>query len=99
MQMNAATPMLEKYLRTLFRPDCDYVDGAIVDRNVGEFEHSFTMVLLLQALTQWEANIGIEPLPSVRVKVSASRYGVPDICVVRLEDPFESLPSESRNSS
>jgi hypothetical protein len=32
---------VEEYLATSYRPDCDYVDGAIEERNVGEFDHSF----------------------------------------------------------
>ena len=26
---------VEEYLRTAYRPDCDYVDGIVEDRNVG----------------------------------------------------------------
>ena len=29
-----------EYLRTSYRPDCDFVDGSVEERNVGEFEHS-----------------------------------------------------------
>ena len=31
---------VEEYLRTSYRPDCDYVDGVIEERHVGEWEHS-----------------------------------------------------------
>jgi hypothetical protein len=31
---------VEEYLRTSYRPDCDYVDGEVLDRNVGEHDHS-----------------------------------------------------------
>jgi len=31
---------VEKYLRTSYRPDCDYVDGEVLERNVGEKDHS-----------------------------------------------------------
>ncbi len=27
---------VDEYLRTSYRPDCDYVDGILVERNVGE---------------------------------------------------------------
>ena len=30
---------VEEYLRTSYRPDCDYVDGRVEERNWGEFEH------------------------------------------------------------
>ena len=30
---------VEEYLKTMFRPDVDYVDGYIQKRNLGEFDH------------------------------------------------------------
>jgi hypothetical protein len=32
----------EEYPRTSYRPDCDYVDGEVVERNLGEYEHGST---------------------------------------------------------
>ena len=31
---------VEEYLNTSFHPDCDYVDGRVVERNLGELDHS-----------------------------------------------------------
>jgi hypothetical protein len=31
---------IEEYLRTSYHPDCDYVDGEIQERNLGEREHA-----------------------------------------------------------
>ena len=30
---------VEEYLNTTYRPDVDYVDGEIEERNLGEFDH------------------------------------------------------------
>src|SRR5207244_9205938 len=30
---------VEEYLSTSYRPDCDYIDGVILERNVGESDH------------------------------------------------------------
>ena len=38
--MSAATPLplsIEDYLHTSYSPDCDYVDGELQERNLGEF--------------------------------------------------------------
>ena len=40
---------VREYLSTSYRPDCDYVDGRIEERNVGEFEHALLQTLLGQA--------------------------------------------------
>jgi len=31
---------VEEYLNTSYSPDCDYVDGEVLERNLGEREHS-----------------------------------------------------------
>jgi Uma2 family endonuclease len=31
---------VSEYLSTGYRPDCDYVDGAVVERNLGEYDHA-----------------------------------------------------------
>jgi hypothetical protein len=31
---------VQEYLGTSYRPDCDYVDGEVLERNLGEFEHA-----------------------------------------------------------
>ena len=31
---------VEEYLRTSYRPDRDYVDGEVLERNLGEHDHS-----------------------------------------------------------
>ena len=32
---------VEEYLHTVYRPDCDYVDGVVEERNLGERDHSW----------------------------------------------------------
>jgi Uma2 family endonuclease len=82
---------LEEYLRTSYRPDCDYVDGEVLERNVGEREHSklqreFILYLGTRA-KQW----GIHVFPEQRVQVSARRFRVPDICVVVGPEPEDQI--------
>ncbi len=39
--MAAATQIsVTEYLNTTYRPDRDYVDGGVLERNLGEYEHS-----------------------------------------------------------
>jgi len=32
---------VEEYLRTIYHPDMEYVDGQLVERHVGEYYHSY----------------------------------------------------------
>src|ERR1035438_3525486 len=79
-----------EYLSTSYRPDCDYVDGVVVERNLGEYDHSRlrgeVMVYLHVRRKEW----GIRVFPSARVQVSPTRFRVPDVCVVKGE-PTEQI--------
>jgi Uma2 family endonuclease len=70
---------VEEYLASSYEPDCDYVDGHIEERNVGERTHSRLQGRLIVFLGQIS---GIEILPEMRVQVKPNRFRVPDICVV-----------------
>ena len=37
---------VEEYLKTVYRPDCDFVDGELEERNVGEHDHGYMQILI-----------------------------------------------------
>jgi Uma2 family endonuclease len=78
------------YLSTAYDPDCDYVDGLVIERNVGERDHSRLQGMLLVALQRLENTLGIFVLPEQRDQINSSRYRVPDLCVA-LGDPGEPI--------
>jgi Uma2 family endonuclease len=79
----------EEYLAVSFRPDRELVDGRLVERNVGEYDHS----RLQGALTGWMWGRGrewnIRVLPEQRIQVSANRFRIPDVCVVSRDQVIE----------
>ncbi len=75
--MPVAVPVsLQEYLETSHRPDCDYLDGELLERNVGEWDHSRLQSLLCQFLCSQEREWGILVVPEQRVQVK------PDITVI-----------------
>lgn len=82
---------IEEYLRTRYDPDCEYVDGIIEERNLGEYEHSvmqrFFTVLFAVNRKAWKAEV----FPEYRVQVSPTRFRVPDVTLVRLDTPRQSI--------
>lgn len=73
---------VEEYLATSYRPDCDYVDGEIEERHLGEKEHSILQQALVFLFRLNREAWQIEVFPELRVQVSATRYRVPDVTVV-----------------
>jgi Uma2 family endonuclease len=82
----AAVPVSD-YLETSYRPDCDYLDGQLLQRNVGEWDHSRLQMLVSQYLCSREKQWGIIVAPEQRVQVRTTRYRVPDILVLTGSPP------------
>jgi Uma2 family endonuclease len=84
--MQAALVPVEEYLRTNYDPDREYVDGHIVERNLGERPHSRLQRAFIVHLTSLAEKAGMEVLPEQRVQISAKRYRIPDVTVLPLSD-------------
>ncbi|MGH9598582.1 MAG: Uma2 family endonuclease, partial [Terracidiphilus sp.] len=82
---------LEEYLSTVYEPDCEYDDGVIVERNLGEFEHSFLQTILATLFTTNMDGWGVYGLTEQRVQIAQRKYRVPDVCVLRMDAPAEDI--------
>ena len=80
---------LTEYLNTSYRPDCEYLEGEILERNVGEWDHSRLQVSLAARLGNREKQWGIVVAIAQRVQVQATRFRVPDITVMTTHPPPE----------
>ena len=80
---------VEAYLTTSFEHDCDYVDGVIEERALGEFEHSFLQIALGSIFFNHRQEWGITSLTEQRIRLSATRFRVPDLAVLRAGTPRE----------
>jgi Uma2 family endonuclease len=73
---------LEEYLGTSYRPDREYVDGEIRERNVGKWEHARLQWLLAAWFFAHEKQWGITGSTEQRIRVSEKRVRVPDLVVL-----------------
>ena len=81
-----ATPVLipvSEYLKASYRPDCDYIDGEVVERHLGEIPHSGLQGYLAAIFFNHESEWGLIAFPEQRVQVAATRFRVPDLCAIR----------------
>src|ERR1019366_9939862 len=85
----SATMPEELYLRTVFHPDCDFVDGRIEERNLGEFEHSRVQHMLDRIFGNHEKEWGVVTNPECRLQVATRRYRVPDVMILRRGRKYE----------
>jgi Uma2 family endonuclease len=80
---------VEVYLRSSYEPDAEYVDGEIEERPAGLFDHSSWQGAILAWFSQRDKEWNVCSLPSLRVKVAATRYRVPDVTLLDRSQPKE----------
>jgi Uma2 family endonuclease len=73
---------LAEYLNTNYDPDLEYVDGELVERNVGKWDHGRLITLLGSWFFQHEEEWGIQTASDVRTRVSDTRVRLPDVLIV-----------------
>lgn len=83
-----------EYLRTSYDPDCEYVDGQVVERSVGEYPHSKLQGLLYAYFLRRRKLWNITPIIEQRVQISASQFLIPDICVLSGPEPRTKIVTE-----
>jgi len=79
------------YLSTSYRPDCDYVDGVVLERNLGEKDHSRLQTEIAFYYRSHRKEWGLWGFVELRVQVSATRFRVPDVCLVLGNPPGQIL--------
>lgn len=87
----AALVSVDEYLRTMYRPDRDYVDGEVIERNLGEREHSDLQTELAHIFRNHRRDWKTFAYVEQRVQVSKTRFRVPDVCVCVGEKPTEPI--------
>ena len=90
----ATSVPLDEYLNTSYSPDCEYVDGEIVERNLGEAEHSLLQILLGAWFVNNRKRLGITAYVEQRVQVKARRFRIPDVTVVVGQGPKKGIIKE-----
>jgi Uma2 family endonuclease len=79
--MKVLTPE-EIYLSSSYEPDAEFVDGEIIERPMGEFDHNAWQVALsawfLSHAKEWNIYVASEQ----RTKVTLKNYRVPDVAVM-----------------
>ncbi len=89
--MSSVQTSLAEYLRTSYHPDRDYVDGEVQERNLGEFDHAAIQAFLTAYFFQHRQEWQLHVLPEMRVRISAERVRIPDVCLVKRSQPVEQV--------
>ena len=81
--MQASTLVsVEEYLKSDYQPDCDYVDGVLEERNLGEYNHGRLQGLIFSYLLRDQRTTGTRAVVEQRIQVGPTRFRVPDVVVI-----------------
>jgi Uma2 family endonuclease len=84
---------VDEYLHTTFDgADREYLDGEVVERNLGNKSHGRIQGRLIRQLGAYEERTGLYVIPEVRHRVQETRYRIPDVAVFEGE-PEGEVPS------
>jgi len=75
---------LHEYLSTTYRPDREYVDGEVRERNVGKYEHARIQALLAAWFGNHEQDWKLQVVTEQRVQISKTRVRIPDVALLPL---------------
>lgn len=82
---------IDEYLATTYEPDCDYVDGVIEQRNLGENDHAHLQTVLAVYIGERAREWGVYVVVEQRIRVSPTRFRVPDVCIMVGGRPKEQI--------
>jgi len=85
----------EEYLHSSYEPECELVDGELLERNVGERDHSVLQGEFIFYFASRRKLWGVEVFPSLRIRLAPGHYRVPDLSVYTQpapRDPVFSTP-------
>ncbi|MFN0107120.1 MAG: Uma2 family endonuclease [Bryobacteraceae bacterium] len=93
MSPTTALMSVDEYLRTSYKPACEYRDGILTQKAMPTHKHSQAQfrvnMLIYTHCPNFEAG------PELHVRLSESRYLVPDLAVQRkdrIQDPYPTEP-------
>jgi len=81
---------MQEYLSSNYRPDREFIDGVLLERSLGEYDHARLHTEIAFYFRSRFAQWGLRAMVDQRVQVGANRYRVPDICVIA-RDPREQV--------
>ena len=95
MGMAAGTILIsaEEYLRTTYKPACEYIDGLLRPKPMPTYKHGKMELRACNLIDQ--LNAGFEAVPEQTVRLREGKYLVPDVAVqqiAKLQQPYPSEP-------
>jgi Uma2 family endonuclease len=87
----AALISLDEYLRTSYHPDCDFIEGEVLERNVGKRKHGYAQARVAAWFIQRQQTLRLEAITELRMRVGPNRIRIPDAVFCEMPLPEEEI--------
>src|ERR1051326_158355 len=92
LHMKTATLVSEEeYLGASYEPDREFEDGLLIERNLGEQDHSWLQLALGAYFFNRRKLWNLHAFTEQRVRIREGKYMVPDLCVIIGPRPSERI--------
>jgi Uma2 family endonuclease len=83
-----------EYLTSSYDPDCEYEDGELLERNVGELPHGILQLEFGGFFRDLrKQGCPIRPAVETRIRIAPRKYRIPDVFVYKEPVPHDPIPS------
>lgn len=82
---------VEEYLRTAYQPDCDFIEGELLERNVGMRRHSYAQGEIGSWFDLRKDTLNLQALLALRMRVALGRVRIPDVVICEIPLPDEEV--------
>lgn len=89
--MSTTITPLDYYLHETWDPDREYVNGEILERNMGEKDHAAWQAALMAALREYRPSANIRIYPELRLRTAPGSYRIPDVMAIDRNAPDEQI--------
>lgn len=82
MATTSAPVTVEEYLTMSFEPECEYVDGALIQKAMGTKDHSRLQTRLGHLLYRFEETGLCQVVTEQSLRIRSSAVLIPDVCLL-----------------
>jgi Uma2 family endonuclease len=82
---------VDEYLRTSYDPDCDFIEGEVLERNVGKRKHSYAQLRIGAWFVHRREMLCLEAFTELRTRIGQRRIRIPDLVVCEVPIPNEEV--------
>ncbi|HEX4138187.1 MAG TPA: Uma2 family endonuclease [Bryobacteraceae bacterium] len=82
---------VDEYLHTSYHPDCDFIEGEVLERNEGKRRHGYAQARIAAWFINQKQTLRLESLTELRMRVGQNRIRIPDVVVCEVPLPEEEV--------